>query len=355
MLYYVASPVYQNVIAQACEETDQIITGSECGEMVFLSSLVKEKQFTAAKIIIIDLYGIRDAEDEICVSLDQIRLMNSDARIIILAPGMPEGTEILSKCFSMSIFDIINSQDYMEIKDDLIYSIISGKQYRDSVRFKDVVDFEALRNQPKIVDHVKIGVLGTQHRIGVTHHAIILATTLRQMGFMVAVNNMCSSDAFVKMAESYEYKTKDPDVLYNYRGIDYYDHAEDYQLSQKAYNFIICDFGDQAEADMLRYMEMDHKLVISGVKPWEDYLLNEFFQKCSVDALKDVIYCFNFCPEDLERDVKSGMAELKDNTYFLEYKPDPLESFGVPYIAVLEEAYVSAPEPGKKRKKGKGK
>jgi len=58
MLYYVASPVYQNVIAQACEETDQIITGSECGEMVFLSSLVKEKQFTAAKIIIIDLYGM---------------------------------------------------------------------------------------------------------------------------------------------------------------------------------------------------------------------------------------------------------------------------------------------------------
>lgn len=355
MLFYIASQAYQQVVQQACEETDQIIVGSECGEEVYLLPMIKDIQLSTLETIIIDLYGIKDTEEEICAAIDQIRLINSDTKIIILAPGMLEGTEILSKCFSMSIFDIVNSQDYMEIKDDLIYSMINGKQYRDSVRFKDIVDFEALRNQPKIVDHVQIGVLGTQHRIGVTHHVIVLATTLRQMGFMVAVNNMSSSDAFEKMAESYEYKSKDSDVLYNYRGIDYYNHAEDYQLSQKAYNFILYDFGDQSEANMLQYMEMDQKIVISGVKPWEDYFLNDFFQKCSVDALKEVIYCFNFCPDDLQRDVRSGMAELNTNTYFIDYQADPLESVGVPYMDVLEAAYVSAPTPGKKRKKGKAK
>lgn len=351
MLYYVASAAYQNVISQACEETEQIITGSECSDMLYLASLMKDKQLATSEIIIIDLYGIKDTEDEIITCLDQIRLMNSDAKIIILAPGMPEGKEILSRCFSLSIYDIINSQDYMEIKDSLIHSITIGKQYRDSVIFKDVIDFDALNNQPKVVDHVQIGVIGTQHRIGVTHHAIILATTLRQLGFMVALNNMTSASTFSKLAESYEYKVTNPEIVYQHRGIDYYDHAEDYQLSEKAYNFIIHDFGTQEESDMLRFLEMHQKIVIAGVKPWEDYYLNDFFSRCDVAVLKDIIYCFNFCPSELRRDVKTGMAELGSKSFFLEYQEDPIESFGVPYEDIFKETYVSASVETDKNKK----
>lgn len=355
MLYYIASQAYLNVIAQACEETDQIITGSECGEEIYLALLVKEKQFATAETIIVDLYGIKDTEDEICAALDQIRLINSDAKIIILAPGMPEGSEILSRCFSLSIYDIINSQDYMEIKDSLIHSITVGKQYRDSVVFKDVIDFEALRNQPKVVDHVRIGVIGTQHRIGTTHHAIVLATTLRQMGFMVAINSVNNDGVFSKLAESYEYKSKNPEVVYHYRGIDYYVAAEDYQLEERAYNFIIYDFGCQDESDMIRYLNMNQKIVISGVKPWEDYFLNEFFGRCDAAVLNDIIYCFNFCPADLRRDVKAGMAELSKRTYFLDYQEDPLECVGVPYDEILKEAYVSENLTSEKKKRRKGK
>lgn len=343
MLYYIASQAYQQIIAQACLETEQIVTGSECGEDVYLLPIVKDNYqlFAGTEIIIIDLFGIKDSDDEIIAALDQLRLINSNAKIIIVAAGYKTGDALLSKCFQMSIYDIIINSDYVELKDEIAYSIKTGKQYRDSIMFKDVIDFDKIKLQPKIIDHVSIGIIGTQSRIGVTHHAITLATALRHAGYMVCVNNMTGSDAYEHIANSFGIQPAVQGMSWRQNGIDFYHHADEI-LEKKAYNFVIIDYG-YSLMNFDRYLDCNHMICIAGVKPWEDFYIQEIFKQCAesgqINKLNEIMFCFNFCPSNQEKDVYAGMDELSDHTYFLNYQEDPWVKGNIPYLNVLLEKY----------------
>lgn len=44
-----------------------------------------------------------------------------------------KGDELLTQFFNMAIYDIIEQDDFLEIKNELIHSICEGNKYKDAI------------------------------------------------------------------------------------------------------------------------------------------------------------------------------------------------------------------------------
>ena len=135
MVYYITSPTYQAVITSVLHETEQIIAGGDSISEIYVSKYIKEQinNLSGVDMMIIDLSCVLDLDTEIISSLETVKVMYGQMRIIILATQLRTGSELLIKCVQMGIYDIITSTDFVEIKDELAGCVTEGKQYRLSL------------------------------------------------------------------------------------------------------------------------------------------------------------------------------------------------------------------------------
>lgn len=358
MIYYFTSNTYQQVISRAVKETDQILLGSICSQDIFLLKYVKEHivELENAERILIDLSALKDMDDEIIQALDMLRIMNYEARIIILASNRREGDSLLTKCFQMSIYDIIDSDDFLEIQEELIHCIDRGKQYKDAVRFKESqLEKVIIKNEIKqAVNKVMVGIAGSERRIGVTHNSVVLANYLRKRGFMAAIVELNDTGALEKIRNSFGEKLID-DSYFSIGGVDFYPDADTDRLGiilGKSYNFILVDFGDYNSCDKVTFHKANTNIIIAGAKPWEVDNVNGVFELCpSKDTLMQYHFCFNFTQENNREDIKDGMGELK-KIYFLEYHADPFNSYEFSDAEKILEEYMPIIIKDEKEKRG---
>lgn len=357
MLYYFASNINQNIISEAISETDQVVVGSECNQELCLLQYIKDHyaSFSSADKVIVDIAGVKDTDESILEALDMLRICNDQTQIIVIATNRVAGDELLAKCFSMSIYDIITTDDFNELKDEIISSLHNARQYKDSIKYRDVIDQAAKDEIKKEVSHCTIGLAGSMPRIGVTHHSIILANQLKKKGFRVALLEINHVNSFSNIANSYDlpingdHFTKD--------GIDYYPAADANTLlvaKTKAYNFIMIDFGQYVESDFDLYQHCDFKLIFSGVKAWEDAYIQPVFDKGMKEGadLSEYNYYFNFVDESVKTEVKSGMGEL-ENIYFCEISANPFACHYLPGAEEILKDYMPVHVDLVKNKKGK--
>ena len=165
-----------------------------------------------------------------------------------------------------------------------------------------------------------------------THQAIILANYLRKKGFKVALVELNESGDLEKIAESYDLR-KSADFFVK-DGIDYYPAANTdtmLSLGTRAYNFIVIDYGIYDRCDLDSYQHCSYKFIFSGIKPWEELNIQSVFEmgQAAGADLAEYYYYFNFCPDDVKADVRTGMAEL-DKVYFCETHQDPFSCYTFP-------------------------
>lgn len=329
MVFYIASTTYKEVINRTIKEADVILTGAVSTDEIFLLKYVKENgnQLSGLDMLVIDLSCCQDVDDEIVQALEQIRILDYETRIIIIAANRSEGDVLLTKCFQMSIYNIICTDDFLEIKNQLSFCLTVGMEYKDAIRFKDVKTKEQLvvkREIKQVVSKVMIAFAGASARIGVTHQAIVLANYLRARGFMVAIAEYNDSQAFRQIQEAFGESTLDGGC-FSIKGVDYYASADVNKIGSivgKSYNFVLVDFGCYEACDRVTYNKADVRMIVAGSKPWEVEAVNAVFEHADKDTLKQYHFLFNFTPDKDHKTIKESMGEIS-NVYFLKHTEEP--------------------------------
>ncbi len=335
MVYYIASPTYQAIITSVLRDSEQIIAGGDNISELYLNKYVKEhiNSLSGVDILVIDLSCCLDLDTEITSTLETVKVMYGQLRIILLATQIMPGDELLVKSVQMGIYDIITATDFAEIKDELTYCVIEGKQYRDAIRYLkadngDKTAGKQVRIKPKQnANRVMIGLAGSESRVGTTHNAIVIANTLRRSGYMVALLEMSSHPVFGDIRDSYDEKSEDA-LHFTVNGIDYYPSvqaAEVNAIMAKAYNFLVIDFGSFDSMDDITFNKCEVPVIVAGSKPWELDAVNRLFSKTVHENLVRYNFLFNFTAETYREDIKNGMAELK-NVFFAPVTVDPFSA-----------------------------
>ena len=78
-----------------------------------------------------------NTDEELLAALEMVRTMYDDIRLIVFAPYRQTGDLFLTNCLAMGITNIINTDDFCAIQDELKYCIQTGKTYRDAVKYKE--------------------------------------------------------------------------------------------------------------------------------------------------------------------------------------------------------------------------
>lgn len=334
MIFAITSYTYSEAIIRTIKECELLLIGSEQSEELYLLKFIKEKSnsFSNLDSIVIDLCALKDQDEEILSALESFKILHGNVRIIILASNRCEGDSLLTKLFQMGVYDLINSDDFLEINKELTTCLTVGMQFKDSIRFKELKANQEkviIKNEIKqVVSKVMITLAGSAHRVGVTHNTVILANYLRKRGYMVAVVELNNHHDFIKTQESMEEKMFD-DLYFSIYGVDYYPNVNTDLLSSilgKTYNFILVDCGVFQECDRVTFNKGEQRFIITSSRPWEtDYLNSVFNIVDAEDVLKSYHYFFNFTNKKYETDIIDSMKPLS-NVHFFSYQDDPFES-----------------------------
>ena len=360
MVYYITSPAYQAIITSVLHESEQIIAGGDNISEIYLNKYIKEQinSLSGVDIMIIDLSCALDLDTEIISSLETIKVMYGQMRIILLAASMQPGNDLLIKCVQMGIYDIITATDFVEIKDELVKCVLEGKQYRDALRYlKPGEDDKSVGKQVRIkqkqnANRVMIGFAGSQERVGTTHNAIVTANTLRRSGYMVALLEMSSHPVFRDIKESYDEESEDA-LHFSVNGIDYYPSVQASEVNSimaKAYNFLVMDFGTFDTMDEITFNKCEVPVIVAGSKPWELDAVNKLFAKTVHENLVRYNFLFNFTDDKYRDDIKSGMAELK-KVFFASITVDPFTAVEAGMCEQLCGDYFDKDEQPSKKKR----
>ena len=359
MVYYITSPTYQAVVASVLHDTEQIIAGAENMSEMYLGKYIKEQinSLSGVDILIIDLSCALDLDTEIVSTIETIKVMYGQLRIIILATQMQPGAELLIKCVQMGVYDIITATDFVEIKDELTRCVTEGKQYRDALRYLKPKDEDKSAGkqvrikQKQNANRVMIGLAGSESRVGTTHNAIVIANTLRRSGYMVALLEMSSHPVFSEIKEAYDEKSGDA-LHFSVNGTDYYPSvqaAEVNAIMAKAYNFLVIDFGCFQTMDAITFNKCEVPIIVAGSKPWELDAVNRLFSEAVHENLIRYNFLYSFTDEKYRDDIKNGMAELR-KVFFAPVTTDPFMAVETGLCEQLCGDYFDRECPDKKRK-----
>lgn len=332
MIIYLANPTFDQTIAGAIEETEQIVFSKIVENDVDFAKYIKTNiaQFGQIDMIIVDLSACRNTDEEIIKAVEMVRSMYDNLRIIIFAAYKKAGDDVLLQCCNMGIWNIITTDDFREIREELIQCITVGKTFSQALKYKDAKTDVTIKHEKKTVYKKLIAVAGSETNIGVTHNAIVLANYLRKKGFMVALAEMNDSVAFEAICKDYDEK-QFAEGYYTMGGVDYWPAVDTeclVQIMEHSYNFIVLDMGAYTGCDRIIWEKADEKIIISGSKAWEMDQTNSVFANASQEALKSYIFCFNFTQAQDYDAIREGMRQLKrENVHFLKYLEDPFSNY----------------------------
>ena len=254
---------------------EKFIIGQQADNHVEFLKYIKNNIITLSGIefFIVDLSAIDDLDEDILQAFKMFRTMYDETRCIVIAPYRQAGDVLLSQLFALGIWNIIATNDYLELKKSLEHCLSDkGMSFKEGLIYKDIKQIEKVDiNEAKAVSRVMIGLTGSQKRIGTTHSAVMLAGCLRKKGYMVAAVEFNSSGAFQKIREDFGEKFHDH-FYFSMNGIDYYPdiERESFQkVLEKSYNFIIMDFGNYQDCNIEEYHKCHVRVICAGSKAWE--------------------------------------------------------------------------------------
>lgn len=370
MVIYLSSHNYSQILNEAIHICNKNIQKAIIETEISLAGFMDEQkdQFQFADELIIDLTCITDSRYEICLALNSFRQEHNSIRIIVISPGR-EKDRLLSDMVSLGIYDIAISEGE-ELLKDLCHCIKDGMTYKDCAQFK-MASVENQLNTPlahakvkerivikseviQTVNKALIGFVGTQDRIGVTHHAILSACILKNNGFKIAVveNNKNKNPVLASVKENFEIAPKD--ITENYFSLNMIDFYPSFNLTglykvlAKNYNFIIIDFGLFDPEYLAELNRCIVPVVVCGSKPWEVDQINKVFESASEEILKEFYYLFNYTDLTKAELLIRSMGEL-GKVYIADMTPDPFNTLDAPTLRMIFKKFLLPEKDEKKR------
>lgn len=355
MVVYFTGSTFSQIIKESIQDVSALVYEPVIDDNQYFHKYIKKNIVGLSGIdaLILDISVCLDTEHELLEALEMVRTMYDHTKLIVFAPYKTVGDQFLTDCLNMGITNIISTDDFNDVKKEMVYCLSEGMTYRDAVKYKEcqpdkVVVKHAVK---RAVNKRMIGISGTESNIGVTHNALILANYFRKRGFMVAVAECNDSGAFEGIRESYD-ETLFEEGYFTIGGIDFYPAVDDTRMQKlltHSYNVVVVDFGIYSEQNKDAFERCEDKLLITGSKPWEMDAINNIFVWASKDVLGKYTFCFNFTQEKDYEEIRKGMGELK-SVYFLKYLEDP---FAESDFSGADEIFADIlPEEPKEEKKG---
>lgn len=158
MLNYIATSNISTIIQNVCKELNILILGKQENE-VSINNYIKESKlnFNLIKYFIIDLTALTDTKEQIVESIIQFCKLYKNAKIIVIASGYDDQDIVLTSLYEIQIYNIINSTDDIQIKNELKKCILNGLQKKDSKRFeKQIIKIEKETKVSKAIKNIKI-------------------------------------------------------------------------------------------------------------------------------------------------------------------------------------------------------
>ena len=140
MLSYIASNSTASLIKNICQEQNITILNEQVEKMDFFKYIKQTKvNFNLIKHLILDLNQLENTEEDIINSVKYFREIYVNTRIIIIAKGFEEQNNILTSLYENGIYNIINAEEEVKIKEDIKRALSEeGLQQKDAKRFKKI-------------------------------------------------------------------------------------------------------------------------------------------------------------------------------------------------------------------------
>lgn len=149
MLNYIATENTSKLIKKICKEKNILIL-YKTENTTNISNYLKETKinFNLIKYFIIEISCLDNLEEEIIQSIYNFNRLHTKTRIIILAQGFNEQSNLLNELYKNEIYNIINSTDKSQIEQQLIKALsLEGIQQKEAKRFKKIEEISGKNNQ----------------------------------------------------------------------------------------------------------------------------------------------------------------------------------------------------------------
>lgn len=309
LLYYIASKSNLGLFDEICKKKGVLI--QKHSGQVNLKKLIIEgtSNFSHIAYFAVDLSAVKNSNDEILEAFMAFGSMYN-ARIILLAFSCDNNC-LLSKLVEAGIYNIATYDE--DLASGLCECMSElGRQYKAAVRL----------SRPKTVGigtTVKVGICGTQNRVGTTTQGLLLTKALGICGEKACYIEANGQGHIKTLAGYYEVEENERLKKIRFGDIDmFYDYSLLPTLLDMEYRFYLIDYGVVGTENIHAFLESDIRIICAGAKTWE--MANIIKAVRMLGKPHEVNFLFSFVPEGEREDIRGLMAEHTHRVYFADYQ-----------------------------------
>jgi hypothetical protein len=269
--------------------------------------------------IVIDLKAITDKEEELLNGITAFKAIYN-ARIVIIAEGLENNSELLKKLIDIEIFNLITADKIEFLRDEIEKCLIGdGMSYQDCLKFLDnITDNYKSKSYNFTGENIIIVVAGVMPRVGTTTVAMNLSNYLASIGAKVCYVEYNMSEHLRTIAMFYD-GLADKGNYCEFKGVRYYN----YQRIDQSYNFIVYDLGVLTNKNIKFFNDSNIHILCSGSKPYE---LRSMYRIGNEILDIDVNVVLNYISSRGKEKVEKLLNELEKRYYYLENSTDLFNS-----------------------------
>ncbi len=167
-------------------------------------------------------------------------------------------------------------------------------------------------------EYLNIAIAGTQHRIGTTHLAVLIATYFNKTGKKALYMEHNESDHISAILNSYRNIKTDDGICRIFHCNVVPGYAIHTPYRKEDYPVTVSDYGCLNDSNMDEFLKADIRLIVTGGKEWELNKTEEILRLLKDE--RDIKYLFNFLDGNQFRRIMKHMDKLE--CYRIPYKPD---------------------------------
>lgn len=144
MVNYIATEHMSSIIEGICKKQNILIL-YETKDIININTYLKETKvnFNLIKYFIIEISCLDNSEKEIIENICKFKRLHSKIRIVILAQGFSNQSDLLNQLYNNEIYNIVNSENESEIEQQLTKCLSNaGIQKNEAKKFEKIQELE---------------------------------------------------------------------------------------------------------------------------------------------------------------------------------------------------------------------
>lgn len=357
MVYYITAPEHLLFVKELCESNDMGFEYSTSIRDIKLFVNTEVKKLSHIKYFVFDIDCLQNTDKEIYDSICGMPYMAASARVIVIALGRSTSDSLIGALLNRNVCNIVLSKDYQMAKREIEECFSEKGRTKETVAPESIEPFAEKSINPVTAmpiqrtkaeipavsySMITIGMCGIEPHIGTTHHALALTAYLAKQRKKVCYLESNIHGDIQKLLDIYEGSAQRirSDGGIDWNGVIIYHDYSFLDVLSMGYQYYIYDYGACRDITAQEFLSNDIKIFVSGAKPWEFYNYSKTMG--TLVNVPDIDTIMNFSVPH-QRSMLF-VDELKEQTYFAEYAPDPFDD-GINdsiYEAILSRHSVGA-------------